>query len=47
MLRRLGTALAVVTLFAGGSAFAQELIPINFQSKWFPQAHFAGYFVAQ
>src|SRR5690606_20440481 len=47
MLRRLGTALAVVTLFAGGSAFAQELIPINFQSKWFPQAQFAGYFVAQ
>ncbi|MFA5594791.1 MAG: ABC transporter substrate-binding protein [Trueperaceae bacterium] len=26
---------------------AQELIPINFQSKWFPQAQFAGYFVAQ
>ena len=47
MLRRLGTALAVVTLFAGGSAFAQELIPINFQSKWFPQAQFAGYFVAK
>lgn len=26
---------------------AQGLIPINFQSKWFPQAQFAGYFVAQ
>ncbi|MBW7916286.1 MAG: ABC transporter substrate-binding protein [Trueperaceae bacterium] len=26
---------------------AQNLIPINFQSKWFPQAQFAGYFVAQ
>ena len=26
---------------------AQELIPVNFQSKWFPQAQFAGYFVAQ
>src|SRR5690606_9972996 len=47
MLRRAGTALAVVVLIAGGNAFAQELIPINFQSKWFPQAQFAGYFVAQ
>lgn len=47
MLRRFGTALAVVMLLAGGGAFAQELIPINFQSKWFPQAQFAGYFVAQ
>lgn len=47
MLRRFGTALTVLTLLAGGGAFAQELIPINFQSKWFPQAQFAGYFVAQ
>jgi len=47
MLRRFGTALAVVGLLAGGGAFAQELVPINFQSKWFPQAQFAGYFVAQ
>lgn len=29
------------------AALAQNLIPINFQSKWFPQAQFAGYFVAQ
>jgi NitT/TauT family transport system substrate-binding protein len=28
-------------------AFAQELIDVTFQSKWFPQAQFAGYFVAQ
>lgn len=28
-------------------AGAQGLIDINFQSKWFPQAQFAGYFVAQ
>ncbi|HEX7003551.1 MAG TPA: ABC transporter substrate-binding protein [Trueperaceae bacterium] len=28
-------------------AFAQDLVEINFQSKWFPQAQFAGYFVAQ
>ncbi len=26
---------------------AQDLIPVNFQSKWFPQAQFTGYFVAQ
>lgn len=29
------------------AGLAQSLIPINFQSKWFPQAQFAGYFVAQ
>jgi len=28
-------------------AMAQGLIPVNFQSKWFPDAQFAGYFVAQ
>ena len=28
------------------ATFAQDLIPITFQSKWFPQAQFAGYFVA-
>ena len=28
-------------------ALAQDLVEINFQSKWFPQAQFAGYFVAQ
>lgn len=27
--------------------FAQDLVEITFQSKWFPQAQFAGYFVAQ
>ncbi len=43
-----------ITLLSLGLAFlawplamAQDLIPINFQSKWFPQAQFAGYFVAQ
>ncbi|CAN5500602.1 hypothetical protein BH24DEI1_BH24DEI1_19980 [soil metagenome] len=29
------------------AAFAQDLVPVCFQSKWFPQAQFAGYFVAQ
>ena len=28
-------------------ASAQDLIDVTFQSKWFPQAQFAGYFVAQ
>ncbi len=28
-------------------AFAQDLVDVCFQSKWFPQAQFAGYFVAQ
>ncbi|MDQ3397205.1 MAG: ABC transporter substrate-binding protein, partial [Deinococcota bacterium] len=28
-------------------ALAQDLVDVCFQSKWFPQAQFAGYFVAQ
>ena len=28
-------------------SFAQDLVDVCFQSKWFPQAQFAGYFVAQ
>ena len=35
-----------VLLFAG-LVSAQDLIDVAFQSKWFPQAQFAGYFVAQ
>ena len=35
-----------VVLFAG-LVSAQDLIDVCFQSKWFPQAQFAGYFVAQ
>lgn len=46
MLRRFGVALAVVGILAS-FGLAQDLIPITFQSKWFPQAQFAGYFVAQ
>ena len=34
-------------LFFAGLASAQDLIDVAFQSKWFPQAQFAGYFVAQ
>lgn len=39
-------ALALGALAALSFAAAQDLVPINFQSKWFPQAQFAGYFVA-
>lgn len=34
-------------LLSTGMVFAQDLIDVTFQSKWFPQAQFAGYFVAQ
>ncbi len=34
-------------LLLTGLATAQDLIDVTFQSKWFPQAQFAGYFVAQ
>jgi NitT/TauT family transport system substrate-binding protein len=37
--------LSLLVLLPAG--LAQSLIPVNFQSKWFPQAQFAGYFVAQ
>lgn len=40
-------ALFVLLLLAVPVGMAQNLIPVNFQSKWFPQAQFAGYFVAQ
>ncbi|MCO5173491.1 MAG: ABC transporter substrate-binding protein [Trueperaceae bacterium] len=40
-------ALAALLLLLAPVGLAQNLIPINFQSKWFPQAQFAGYFVAQ
>ncbi len=42
---RASLALSLLVLFSMASA--QDLIPVNFQSKWFPQAQFAGYFVAQ
>ncbi len=39
--------LIAFALLALPFAMAQDLVKINFQSKWFPQAQFAGYFVAQ
>jgi NitT/TauT family transport system substrate-binding protein len=38
--------LALLTLALLTAATAQNLVPVVFQSKWFPQAQFAGYFVA-
>ncbi len=39
--------LVVTVLALVSAAFAQDLVDVCFQSKWFPQAQFAGYFVAQ
>jgi NitT/TauT family transport system substrate-binding protein len=38
--------LAVFATFAVGGISQPELIPVVFQSKWFPQAQFAGYWAA-
>ena len=46
-MKRLLRTSVVLVMLAVGFASAQDLIEINFQSKWFPQAQFAGYFVAQ
>lgn len=45
MNRPLATLLALACL-ALPLGLAQDLVPVTFQSKWFPQAQFAGYFVA-
>ncbi len=45
--RRAAFTLLALALLALPVGMAQNLIKINFQSKWFPQAQFAGYFVAQ
>ncbi|HZJ09650.1 MAG TPA: ABC transporter substrate-binding protein [Trueperaceae bacterium] len=46
-MKRLLRTSVVLVMLTVGFASAQDLIEINFQSKWFPQAQFAGYFVAQ
>lgn len=43
-MKKLVVALSLLALAA--AAMAQDLVPVTFQSKWFPQAQFAGYFVA-
>ena len=44
-MKRILVGLSVLLL--SGLVSAQDLIDVTFQSKWFPQAQFAGYFVAQ
>lgn len=39
--------LAAALLASGTQAQAQKLVPVKLQLKWFPQAQFAGFFVAQ
>ena len=39
--------LAAALLVSASSAGAQKLTPVKLQLKWFPQAQFAGFFVAQ
>ncbi|HRN18077.1 MAG: ABC transporter substrate-binding protein, partial [Trueperaceae bacterium] len=46
-MKRILYALTALLLLSVPVGMAQNLIPVNFQSKWFPQAQFAGYFVAQ
>ncbi len=46
-MKRIMYALIALLLLSVPVGMAQNLIPVNFQSKWFPDAQFAGYFVAQ
>lgn len=39
--------LAALLLTTASNASAQKLVPVKVQLKWFPQAQFAGFFVAQ
>ena len=47
MKRMLGLGVGLGVLLLVSLASAQDMIDVIFQSKWFPQAQFAGYFVAQ
>ena len=47
MKRMLGLGVGLGVLLLVSLASAQDMIDVTFQSKWFPQAQFAGYFVAQ
>jgi NitT/TauT family transport system substrate-binding protein len=45
-MKKLVLASLCTALFALGFGLSQGLVDVCFQSKWFPQAQFAGYFVA-
>ncbi len=44
---KLTAVIAAALLVSGTQAQAQKLVPVKLQLKWFPQAQFAGFFVAQ
>ncbi len=46
-MKKVFLSLATLLLTTLPAGFAQDLVDVCFQSKWFPQAQFAGYFVAQ
>ena len=46
-MKKVVLSLATLLLATLPAGFAQDLVDVCFQSKWFPQAQFAGYFVAQ
>ncbi len=46
-MKKVFLSLATLLLATLPAGFAQDLVDVCFQSKWFPQAQFAGYFVAQ
>lgn len=46
-MKRIGLSLILLFFATHPAGFAQNLVDVCFQSKWFPQAQFAGYFVAQ
>lgn len=46
-MRKWSVLLVVLALGLGSLASAQNLVKVNLQLKWFPQAQFAGFFVAK
>lgn len=44
---KLTAVIAAALLVSGTQGQAQKLVPVKLQLKWFPQAQFAGFFVAQ
>lgn len=46
-MKRLSVIALAIAVTLASAALSQQLVPVNLQLKWFPQAQFAGYFVAQ
>ncbi len=47
MKKLIAAATLALAVFAGSAQAQDDLVDVCFQSKWFPQAQFVGYFVAQ